>query len=108
MTQRMQAVPLPDECKKPHTERYEVGGVMYPPNTCARCLKWLPPYMAGVSAELVDSYCWGHKIEDAVAPWKQAVVDLVSCWLAYDGDEGETWEADMNEAVEDAKKLLGG
>jgi hypothetical protein len=107
---RIQSIPFPDECKNHHTEMFEVDGVMYPANTCARCNKWFPPYMTGVPADQAENYCWGHQIEDAIAPWKQVVVDLVCSWEAYDstGENAETWEADMDEAVKDAKRLLDG
>lgn len=59
-----------------HFAPYAVNGVWWRPNACARCEKWFPPYMVGVPSDQVDDYCWGHEIEDAVAPYKVEVEQL--------------------------------
>lgn len=60
-----------------HFEMFEAQGVTWPPNACSRCRRFFPPYMAGVPIEEADNFCWGHAIEDAIAPWKTLLGDLV-------------------------------
>lgn len=63
--------------------RHKVDGVWWGPNACERCEKWLPPYMAGVPMGEAENYCWGHAIEDAVAPYAHENWQLRECiaWL---------------------------
>ena len=48
-----------DPWTEKRTEGVVVDGDLYlPPNACAVCDKWFPPYKAGVPNDTADLYCW--------------------------------------------------
>ena len=73
------------------TEGVVVDGDLYlPPNACAECDKWFPPYQAAVPGETADLYCWGHETDRAFERLLAVLDDLPAVFRAERQRRGVT------------------